>query len=126
MAKIKNEWLRAGTQAEELGFPPQSAVMLPLLVELQARGGRAKPSDQRNGASVYEALSSHFKLSKRKLNVTRETSYAKAWPNTVRWAKQRLVKLGCIDASERGVWKLTALGRRCIRAASLSPASDKP
>ncbi len=42
------------------------------------------------------------------------------WSNLVQWIRQRLVDVGQIDGSQRGIWKITAAGRARLQAASAS------
>ena len=41
----------------------------------------------------------------------RITRRLRKWSNLVQWIRQRLVDLGQIDGSQRGIWKITAAGR---------------
>jgi restriction system protein len=79
--------------------------MGPLLDALRRLGGKAKPREcsdwiaERLGVSVEERQA-------------RLKSGNERFHNQVQWARMYLVWEGLIDASERGVWKLTPLGSK--------------
>ncbi|HEX6083218.1 MAG TPA: restriction endonuclease [Thermoanaerobaculia bacterium] len=93
-------------------FPKQIEVELPLLRALEARGGDARPHD------IYPVIASELGLTPDEQEERLEGSPStRKWSNLVRWVRQRLVELGQIDRSQRGVWRLTASGReRLLRA----------
>jgi restriction system protein len=79
--------------------------MGPLLDALRALGGKAKPREcsgwiaERLGVSVEERQA-------------RLKSGSERFHNQVQWARMYLVWEDLIDASERGVWKLSPLGTK--------------
>lgn len=75
----------------------------PLLDALRALGGSATPQE----ASKY--IAEKLRISEEKLNEVTKTG-ADKFHNQVCWARQYLVWEGHIDASMRGIWKLTKSG----------------
>ena len=101
-----------------MSFPKQSEVELPLLKVLHELGGKAEPKQ------IYPRITGMFPQLTDEDRAARLPSSPATfkWHNLVQWSRQRLVEKGEIDASERGVWKLTARGRaRAQRADAQSP-----
>jgi len=94
-----------------MAVPSEKDIEVPLLQEIEAMGGEAKPSD------LYGKVANHFP---RLTAADRTARYRKSglpiWTNRVQWARQHLVSKGEIDASVRGVWKITQRGRDRIKA----------
>jgi restriction system protein len=90
-----------------VSFPKQIDVELPLLKALADLGGEAPPRE------IYRLVASQFPTLTLEEQEERLESYpsTKKWNNLVQWARQRLVDLGEIDGSERGIWRMTATGR---------------
>jgi len=89
-----------------MAIPSVKYIELPLLTEIKAVGGEAKPSE------LYDKVATHFPhltLADRKARHPR--SGALIWENRVRWARQHLVNKGEIDASMQGIWKITERGK---------------
>ena len=89
-------------------LPTYREIEEPLIEELQRRGGSSRPSDRRNGRTVYEALARYFDLTSADLG---ETIYENGkprskWKNMVRYARRSLVDQGRIDNTQHGVWRL--------------------
>ncbi len=92
-------------------FPRYEAIYLALLLEIAERGGKTRPSDHRGGRNIYDALAVRFNLTREDLDVVVEGPPVESkWENMVRWARRKLVDMGCIDGLEWGVWKLTEKG----------------
>ena len=89
-------------------FPTQREIEVPLLRMLERLGGQAKPRD------LYESLADEFGLSSEERTERMESSNAVRWWNAVQWARQRLVQVGEVDRTVRGLWVLTDLGRKRI------------
>jgi len=89
-----------------MAIPSEKNIELPLLQEIQAAGGEARPSD------LYDRVARHFS---QLTQADREARYPRTgqliWPNKVQWVRNRLVRRGGIDASTRGIWKITERGR---------------
>jgi restriction system protein len=101
-----------------MSIPSEKDIEVPLLKELEAVGGKAKPSD------LYDRVAKHFP------NLTPSDREAKhpetdvpIWKNRVQWARQHLVNKGQIDASVRGIWRITGAGRTRI---GVSPPTSIP
>lgn len=110
-------------------FPKYSEIYLPLMVELARRGGHSKPSDKnKEGQTVYEALADYFELSEeaRTLTISDDSNgnVRSKWNNMVRWARNDLKKFGHLDASQYGIWRLSATGKTLILEAE-SESSNK-
>jgi hypothetical protein len=61
--------------------------------------------------SVYGPLADRFGLNALQRHATRRDRDELAWHNRVQFARRRLVDLGYLDGSERGLWGLTPAGR---------------
>jgi restriction system protein len=93
-------------------MPDQSAIELPLLLELERLGGRA-----RKGKSLYSKIASHFPdLTPEDLQLTRRSTGVSVWENTVDWARNKLRNIkGELNGGERGIWEITDSGKRRLR-----------
>jgi restriction system protein len=90
-----------------LAFPKQVEIEVPLLEALVELGGEARPRD------IYPLVASRFPHLTQEEQEERLENYpsTRKWSNLVQWIRQRLVDLGQIDGSQRGIWKITAAGR---------------
>ena len=88
-------------------FPRQAEIELPLLEVLAELGGEAKPRD------VYPLVATRFPLLTVEEQEQRLENYPsiRKWSNLVQWVRQRLVDIGEIDGSQRGVWRISSSGR---------------
>ncbi len=99
-----------------MAIPSEKDIELPLLQEIQAAGGEAKPSE------LYDKVASHFpQLTPSDQTAKHLRSGLLIWANRVAWARQHLVNRGEIDASIRGTWKITERGK--ARLGVVSPPS---
>ncbi len=97
-----------------MAIPSEKDIELPLLREIEAAGGEARPSD------LYDRVARHFS---QLTQADREARYSRTgqliWPNKVQWVRNRLVRRGELDASTRGIWRITDRGR--VRLGVLPP-----
>ena len=89
-----------------MSIPSEKDIEIPLLQEIEAAGGGAKPSE------LYDKVAKHFP------HLTLDDQQAKhprtgipIWRNRVQWARQHLVNKGEVDASVRGIWHIIEKGR---------------
>jgi restriction system protein len=101
-------------------FPSQRDLEIPLLRLLESHGGEAKPKQ------LYEPLAVQFHLTPEERRERLESTGSNKWENDVQWVRQRLVAVGQIDPSIRGVWKLTDAGRLRINAPSAKQQQQLP
>jgi restriction system protein len=96
-----------------MAIPSEKDIELPLLQELEAVGGEAKPK------TLYDKVAKHFpQLTANDKKARHPKSGITIWTNRVQWARQHLVNKGEIDASTYGVWKITERGSARLKAAS--------
>jgi len=89
-----------------MAIPSEKDIELPLLKELEAAGGEARPSE------LYDKVAGHFsQLTMADQKVRHQRSGLPIWRNRVQWARQHLVNKGQIDASTPGIWRVTDKGR---------------
>lgn len=85
----------------------QGLLQLPLLEELEAHGGRARPSD------LYERLADRLdvptELRSQKRTCADGQTYS-VFPQAVRWARQNAVMTGLIHKGDRGIGELADPG----------------
>lgn len=95
-----------------MAIPAQSDIELPLLLELERLGGRA-----RKGKDLYSKIASHFPdLTPEDLQLTRRSTGVSVWENTVDWARNNLRNIkGELNGGERGIWEITSSGKRRLR-----------
>jgi len=94
-----------------MAMPSQTDIELPLLLELERLGGRA-----RKGKELYYKVASHFpKLTQEDLERTRESTKVNLWGNNVDWARNKLRERGELNGGEWGIWEMTDAGRRRLR-----------
>lgn len=93
-------------------FPRQAEIEIPLLRVLAEQGGEARPRD------VYPRVAAHFPELTPEEQEERLENYpsTRKWSNLVQWVRQRLVDIGQVDGSQRGIWKITAAGRARLEA----------
>ena len=99
-----------------MAIPSEKDIELPLLQEIEAAGGEARPSD------LYDKVARHFpQLTPSDQKLSHQRSGLLIWANRVAWARQHLVNKGELDASIRGTWEITEKGR--ARLGVVSPPS---
>lgn len=93
-------------------LPTQNQLLLPLLEEIQKRGGSAVAGD------VIEAVSDRLSIPEGVRNDYREVDCGKwgmrrrsPWRQRLHWVRQNAVCAGLIDRSTTGVWTLSEKGR---------------
>lgn len=101
-------------------IPSQSAILGVLLRALSELGGQARPRD------VYPVVTRSFpEITPADLASVLSDGRTNRWSNRIQWARQQLVAAGLIDASQRGLWVLSARGREValagIRSEDLVP-----
>jgi restriction system protein len=99
-----------------MSIPSEKDIEIPLLQEIESAGGKARPS------ALYGRVAKHFP------NLTLEDQRARhpktgipIWSNRVQWARQHLVNKGEVDASTRGIWRITQKGRTRLGLAPSTP-----
>jgi predicted nuclease of predicted toxin-antitoxin system len=93
-----------------MALPKKKETELPLLREIEAVGGEAKPQ------AIYSKVTSHFpQITKEDLEET-ITGGINKWTNRIQWARQSLVLKGELERYPRGIWRITAKGRGRLRA----------
>ena len=91
-------------------LPNVKEIELPLLREIEAAGGEARPQ------TIYSKVTSHFyQITKEDLEET-ITGGINKWTNRIQWTRQRLVLSGELERYPRGIWRITAKGRERLRA----------
>jgi len=98
-------------------FPRQVEIEVPLLQALVELGGEGRPRD------IYPLVAKRFPQLTPEEQEERLENYpsTRKWSNLVQWIRQRLVDLGQIDGSQRGIWKITAAGRARLQGEGASP-----
>jgi hypothetical protein len=98
-------------------FPRQVEIEVPLLQALVELGGEGRPRD------IYSLVAKRFPQLTPEEQEERLENYpsTRKWSNLVQWIRQRLVDLGQIDGSQRGIWKITAAGRARLQGEGASP-----
>jgi restriction system protein len=98
-------------------FPRQVEIEVPLLQALVELGGEGRPRD------IYPLVAKRFPQLTPQEQEERLENYpsTRKWSNLVQWIRQRLVDLGQIDGSQRGIWKITAAGRDRLQGEGASP-----
>ena len=104
-----------------MAIPSEKDIELPLLQEIEALGGEAKPDD------LYDEVAHHFP---QLTSSDQELRYPKSgqliWLNRVHWARMHLVNKGQLDASVRGIWRITDKGRTRLGVVPLPPLPPPP
>jgi restriction endonuclease Mrr len=98
-------------------FPRQVEIEVPLLHALVELGGEGRPRD------IYPLVAKRFPQLTREEQEERLENYpsTRKWSNLVQWIRQRLVDLGQVDGSQRGIWKITPAGRARLQGEGASP-----
>lgn len=102
---------KKGTKREPLvpGLPAQSQLELPLLQAILKRGGTIVTKQHLR--EIVEELADKFGLTHEQRSKMLQNGQT-LWHNRILWTRWRLVRLGEIDDSKRGVWPLTEKGRK--------------
>ena len=87
-------------------LPSRTEIHPVLLRVLHELGGRARRRD-----AIPEVVAAFPNIADDELGEPRADGNGSKLGNRIEWARQDLVYSGHIDGSERGVWKLTPLGR---------------
>lgn len=104
-----------------MAIPSEKDIELPLLQELEAVGGEARPGE------LYDRVAKHFPhLTPADQKARHPKSGIIIWTNRVQWARQHLVNKGEIDASVYGIWKITERGRVRLGKGVELPSTPKP
>jgi len=106
-----------------MAIPSEKDIELPLLQEIEAAGGEARPSD------LYDKVARHFpQLTQADREARYERTGQLIWPNKVQWVRNHLVRRGEVDASTRGIWRITDRGRARlgVMPAPLPPPLQPP
>ncbi|MBN1830440.1 MAG: winged helix-turn-helix domain-containing protein, partial [Deltaproteobacteria bacterium] len=84
---------------------------IPLLKALLKFGGKAKPSQ------VYPEVEKTMGLNRKNFPEEYEKYKSKAvkWKNKTAWAREYLKRKDQLDGSERGVWKITEIGKERLK-----------
>jgi restriction system protein len=96
-------------------IPSEREIWQPLLEVLYTRGGHSTLK------ALLPDLEQRFEDLTDADKMERVSSGEPKWKNRVQFARQRLVQQGCIDRSERGVWRLTPAG--VLRAQNDAPTA---
>jgi len=104
-----------------VAIPSEKEIEIPLLQEIEAAGGEAKP------AALYDKVAKHFPhLTSADQKARHPKSGILIWTNRVQWTRQHLVNKGEIDASVYGIWKITERGRARLGKGVVRPSIHKP
>jgi restriction system protein len=100
-------------------FPKQAEIEVPLLQALVELGGEGRPRD------IYPLVAKRFPQLTPEEQEERLENYpsTRKWSNLVQWIRQRLVDLGQVDGSQRGIWKITAAGRARLSENGVAPVT---
>ena len=88
-----------------MALPKQPQIHDVLISVLAELNGEARPQQ------VYPRVTAHFpQIAPGDLTETLKDGRKNRWTNRIQWARQDLVEAGYIDASKRGIWRLTEPG----------------
>lgn len=110
-----------------MSYPVQREIEIPLLKTLDRLGGEAKPMDIYPEVAKYFPALTEVELTQR----MESTPSVGKWNNIVQWTRQSLVTKNELDGSQRGIWKITELGRKRLLAEGdtatplIPPSSEK-
>ena len=93
---------------EKEEIPTYTDLLWPTLKVLEALGGSASVRE------ISEELASYLNLPDSILDIPHNPKYGSQskFDNNAGWARTYLRKIGAVDASSRGVWVITELGRK--------------
>ena len=106
-----------------MALPTTKDIELPLLREIEAMGGEARPQ------ALYPRVTAHFpQITEADLQETIARGINK-WTNRIQWTRQHLVLKGQLERYPRGVWRITDQGKKRLgteRVAPLLPPHPSP
>lgn len=100
-----------------MAIPIGKDIEIPLLHLIHTLGGEVSPS------GTFGPLANYFKLSEEERNQLLSSGISKRWDNRVQWARFHLVRKGFLESFTRGIWKITAAGKKELSRLGLL---DKP
>jgi len=104
-----------------MAIPSEKDIELPLLQGIEAAGGEARPDD------LYDKVAHHFpQLTRSDQEVRYPKSGQLIWLNRIHWARQHLVNKRQVDASTRGIWRITDKGRERLGVIPSPPPPPPP
>lgn len=96
-------------------LPTQSQLLLPVLEEIEARGGTAP------AASIIDAVSDRFQIPDTVRNDWREVDCGRwgkrtrnPWRQKIHWVRQNAVSAGLLAKATTGVWTLSEKGKASL------------
>lgn len=93
-------------------LPSEPSIQLPLLLELERGGGKVRKVEP-----LYSRVASHFlDITAADRRLIRESTKVNLWENIVDWTRNDLRTKGELNGGESGVWEITEVGRRRVRA----------
>ena len=96
--------------AENMSFPKQSEIELPILMAVEAAAGEVRPTE-----AFFHELASYFpEIADDDLKATNKTG-VNTWENKVHWSRLALVHKGLLDKKRYGVWRITEAGKQRIK-----------
>jgi len=97
-------------------LPSEKEIELPLLREIEAVGGEAKPQE------IYPKITANFpQITEYDLKETTANGVGNKWLNRIQWVRQKLVSKGELERYPRGIWRITAKGRDRLKAEGPMP-----
>ncbi|MBV9279328.1 MAG: winged helix-turn-helix domain-containing protein [Chloroflexi bacterium] len=97
-------------------LPTPREIELPLLQEIMAAGGEARPS------VIYPRMRKHFPaITDADMQLRLQTG-GSVWTNRIQWVRQHLVLKGDMYREPRGLWRITPKG--AARARGETPRAD--
>ena len=92
-----------------MAVPIEESIQLPLLRVISDAGGELPLKEAVAGVAAFFPG-----ITESDMKLKLPSGYGLLFPNRVQWSRQRLVQLGCLYREPRGVWRITAQGRRFL------------
>lgn len=96
----------------DIVMPTQSQLMLPLLEEIKASGGRARPRDVYDRVAERLGIPSETRSATATYKGDRDTNL---FERKVRWTRQSALLRGYIRSPSRSLWELTDAGSKALQ-----------
>ena len=98
-------------------LPTQREIEAVLLQAIADVGGSARPRQ------IYDTVAEQFPdMTPDERGEELDSGHNK-FNNRVQWARQRLVSLGLLDSSQRGIWTITSEGREALSSGDIQAST---
>lgn len=109
LCRIREDSAHKPSGGNDMAIPIEESIQLPLLRVIADAGGELVLRE-----AVSRVAAFFPELTERDMKLKLPSGYGLLFPNRVQWCRQRLVELGYLYREPRGIWRITAEGRKFL------------